>query len=183
MQEVKNGALLIADPFLQDANFMRSVVLVCDHQSEGSFGFVLNRLSNLTVGKLLEQLEDCSFPVFYGGPLEQNTVYFLHTCPDLIEGSIEILNGIFWGGAFEQVTHLIHTNQIKTDQIRFYLGYSGWAAGQLEHEINSKSWITSAATQELIFRKNTSAMWENALKSLGGEYELMVNYPIDPQLN
>lgn len=183
MVDITPGLLLISDPFLKDPNFTRSVVLVCDHQTEGSFGFVLNKKYDQPLGELINDLEGFNFPIFYGGPVQVDTVHFLHNRPDLIEGGMEILDGIYWGGDFDVVVDLIKEKQIGTKDIRFFIGYSGWGEGQLAEELNTKSWITRPASQQIVFYKNAEQIWKEALKDLGGEYSQMVNYPLDPQLN
>jgi putative transcriptional regulator len=177
------GLLLISDPFLKDPNFMRTVILLCEHQQEGSFGFVLNRPYDQPLGELISDLEGTTIPVYYGGPVQLDTVHFLHKRPDLIEGGFEVTDGIFWGGDFEQVVSLIKKKKLKAGDIRFYIGYSGWGEGQLENELKEKSWITREGTKKLVFHKEAEAIWREALKDLGGEYSQMTNYPIDPQLN
>ncbi|MDQ2752809.1 MAG: YqgE/AlgH family protein, partial [Bacteroidota bacterium] len=119
-KELKKGDLLIADPFLKDPNFMRTVVLLCDHQKEGTIGFVLNRKYNKTVGELISQLETCNFPVYYGGPVQTDTVHFLHKRPDLIADGLPVGNGIFWGGDFEIVAELMRNNELEQSMVRFY---------------------------------------------------------------
>lgn len=183
MAEIAPGKILIADPFLKDPNFMRSVVFLCDHQQEGSFGFVLNRPYDQAVGNIIADLEGCEFPVFYGGPVQLDTVHFLHQCPNLITGGLEITDGIFWGGEFDEVVRTIHTNQLTPNMIRFYIGYSGWGEGQLNGELKEKSWLTTNGTKKLVFHKQTDMIWPDALKQMGGEFEQLINYPIDPQLN
>lgn len=183
MVQISAGKILIADPFLKDPNFMRTVVIVCEHQDAGSFGFVLNKIYDQVLGDLIADLEGFNFPVYYGGPVQLDTIHFLHRCPDLVPGGFEISEGIFWGGDFEEVTKLIKLGTINENDIRFFIGYSGWGEGQLEEEMNQKSWITSKATPSLIFPTHTENVWKDALRELGGEYEMMVNYPIDPQLN
>lgn len=177
------GILLISDPFLKDPNFMRTVILLCEHQQEGSFGFVLNRPYDQPLGELISDLEGTVIPVYYGGPVQLDTVHFLHTRPDLIEGGFEVTDGIYWGGDFEQVVSLIKSHKLKSKDIRFYIGYSGWGDGQLENELKEKSWITREGTKKLVFHKQADTIWREALKDLGGEYTQMTNYPIDPQLN
>lgn len=181
--DISAGEILIADPFLRDPNFMRTVVFICEHQLTGSFGFVLNKKYEQDLGDLIADLEGNTFPVYYGGPVQLDTVHFLHQRPELISGGIEVIDGIFWGGDFSDVTELIKTNKLREIDIRFFIGYSGWSEGQLDEEMKTKSWITSQATRPLIFTKHIDETWKRALQQLGGEYEQMVNYPIDPQLN
>ncbi len=183
MADIKPGKILIADPFLKDPNFMRTVIFICEHQQEGSFGFVLNKPYDQNIGELLVDLEEYDFPVYFGGPVQLDTVHFLHNCPELIHGGFEVIEGIFWGGDFQEVVQLIKAGKLSAKDIRFFIGYSGWSEGQLVAEMKEKSWITSDGTRELIFIKNIKDTWKVALKNLGGEYVQMVNYPIDPQLN
>ena len=183
MDGILPGKLLIADPFLRDPNFMRSVVFMCEHKEEGSFGFVLNRRYEQLLGELLSGLETSVFPVYYGGPVQVDTIHYLHQRPDLIPGGVEVTDHIFWGGDFETVIDLLKNNRLKETDIRFFIGYSGWGAGQLDEEMKLKSWITGDGTRKLIFPTNIDHTWKDALKQLGGEYMQMINYPIDPQLN
>ena len=177
------GILLIADPFLKDPNFMRTVVFLCEHQDEGSFGFVLNRSYDYTLDELVNGLDDLKLPVFYGGPVQMDTIHFLHQYPEKIPGGYEISEGIFWGGDFDMAVKLIRDGSIDQKRIRFYIGYSGWGSGQLNDELKEKSWLTVQANRKIIFHKQTDEIWKESLKLLGGVYEMMINFPIDPQLN
>ncbi len=177
------GVLLISDPFLKDPNFMRTVVFLCEHNDEGSIGFVLNRKYEVEVGKLMPELEDDSIPIYYGGPVQMDTIHFIHQYPDEIPGGIQVVPGVYWGGDFEILVALIKKQIIDINKIRFYIGYSGWSSGQLLDELNEKTWLTVQATRKLIFQKNDKEIWKDALKELGGEYEMLINFPIDPQLN
>lgn len=177
------GILLIAEPFLKDPNFSRTVVFLCDHQDEGSFGFVINRVFGHTLNELMNDLDELKLPVFYGGPVQMDTIHFLHQYPDLIPGSYEVLDGIYWGGDFETAITLIKAGSIDTTKIRFFIGYSGWGSGQLNDELKDKSWLTAQATRKLVFHRKADEIWKESLKHLGGDYEMMANFPVDPQLN
>lgn len=183
MVEPGPGILLIADPFLKDPNFLRTVVFLCEHKEEGSFGFVLNRKYENTLDELLPDLEDMKLPVYYGGPVQMDTIHFLHQYPEDIPGGEEVIKGVYWGGDFEKVVEMLKNGSAHPDKIRFYIGYSGWSDGQLTTEINDKSWLTVAGTRKLIFHRNYEEIWKDSLKQLGGDYEMMINFPIDPQLN
>lgn len=183
MIEPGPGILLIADPFLKDPNFLRTVVILCEHREEGSFGFVLNRQYENTLDELIPELDGFPIPVFYGGPVQADSIHFLHQYPDDIPGSQEVMKGVYWGGDFDAVVNLIRKADTETDKIRFFIGYSGWGEGQLKMEMTEKTWLTVKATRKLIFHHNHEEIWKEALKHLGGDYEMMVNFPIDPQLN
>lgn len=177
------GILLISDPFLKDPNFMRTVVFLCEHREQGSFGFVLNRKFENTIDELVSELEGFKIPVYYGGPVQIDTIHFLHQYPDEIPGGIEVMKGVYWGGDFDLVIEMIKNNLLDADKIRFFIGYSGWGSGQLDEELNEKSWLTVKAVRKLIFHKQHEEIWKDSLKQLGGEFEMMINFPIDPQLN
>jgi putative transcriptional regulator len=177
------GILLIADPFLKDPNFLRTVVFLCEHKEEGSFGFVLNRRYNNTLDELIPELDDLKLPVYYGGPVQMDTIHFLHQYPEDIPGGEEVIKGVYWGGDFEKVVEMLKNGTVNPDKIRFYIGYSGWSDGQLTTELEEKSWLTVAGTRKIIFHSNYEEIWKDSLKQLGGDYEMMINFPIDPQLN
>lgn len=177
------GTLLIADPFLKDPNFTRTVIFLCEHQAEGSFGFVLNRTYEHKLDDLISSAEGMNIPVFTGGPVQMDTIHFLHQYPQLIPGGLEVINGVYWGGNFEKALELIRSGEIDRNHIRFYLGYSGWDEGQLEEELNEKSWLLTEANQSIVFHEPTAEIWKEALKLMGGDYPMMANYPIDPRLN
>src|SRR5678809_7349 len=171
------GILLISDPFLKDPNFMRTVVFLCEHQEQGSFGFVLNRKYENTIDELIPELEAHKIPLFYGGPVQMDTIHFLHQYPDSITGGQEVMKGIFWGGDFDKVVEMIKNDEIDENKIRFFIGYSGWSDGQLKNELEEKSWLTVKATRKLVFHPDYKQIWKDALKQLGGDYEIMINFP------
>lgn len=177
------GVLLIADPFLKDPNFMRTVVFICEHDDKGSLGFVLSRRFEYTIDEMIIELEGFTIPVYYGGPVMMNTIHFLHQLPDLIPDSIKVSEDIYWAGNFETVAALIRSKSIDLAKIKFFVGYSGWEKDQLTGEIEEKSWLTVNGSRTLVFDTKPDEVWKNSLKRLGGDYEMLVNYPIDPQLN
>lgn len=183
MEKIQPGTILIADPFLKDPNFLRTVIFLCEHKDEGSFGFVINRKLEYVIGDLINDLNGCDFPVFYGGPVQQNTIHFLHRCPGLITGGEKIANDIFWGGEFDEMVGLLQKGKLAKADIRLFLGYSGWGEGQLQDEFKEKTWLTTFSTDKLVFMPDTNSIWKYAVKQLGGEYEQLINYPLDPQLN
>ena len=183
MIEPASGILLIADPFLKDPNFLRTVVFLCEHKDEGSFGFVLNRQYENTLDELIPELEGHKLPVYFGGPVQVDSIHFLHQYPEEIPGGQEVIKGVYWGGDFDAVVNLVKNEEINKDKIRFFIGYSGWSEGQLKEEMTEKTWLTVKPTRKLIFHNNYNEVWKDSLKHLGGDYEMMANFPIDPQLN
>ena len=162
---------------------MRTVVFMCRHSDEGSFGFVLNKAVEQTLDLLITGLDGTEVPVYYGGPGQTDTVHYIHQYPDLIPDCYKISDEIYWGGDFETVKTLLNSNKIENDKIKFFVGYSGWEKGQLAEELAEKSWLTATTTRNLVFNTAPEDVWKESLKHLGGEYEMLINYPIDPQLN
>ena len=178
------GILLIAEPTLTgDVSFNRSVVLLAEHNEEGSVGFILNKPLDYDISDLVTEI-NVPFQVFNGGPVEQDNLYFIHKVPHLIDNSIEISDGIYWGGDFEKTVNLINAKTITDKEIRFFLGYSGWASLQLDQELHSKSWIVVKNKYESdIIQKSTNAFWKEKMVELGGDYLLWSNAPENPSLN
>ena len=183
MIEPGENTLLIADPFLKDPNFMRTVVYICRHSEEGSFGFVLNKQFEQSLGELIGELEDYYFPVYTGGPVQPDTIHFLHQYPELIPECHKISDDVYWGGDFEAVKALIKSGLLDQRKIKFFIGYSGWDVEQFTNELEEKSWVTATATQKIVFKTPIDDIWKESLRHLGGRYEMMINFPIDPQLN
>lgn len=181
--EPANGTILIANPHLDDPNFLRTVIFLCEHNEQGSFGFVLNRKAGYTVDELVPELGDFKLPVYEGGPVEVNTLHFLHQFPDLVDESKEVVPGVYWGGNFEKLIGLINSRTIDPSKIRFFLGYSGWGEGQLEFEMDEKTWIVAEALKNFVFSDDEDKLWKAVLNHLGGDYKLIVNAPLDPRLN
>lgn len=180
----KKGDLLIAEPsIIGDLSFNRSIVLLADHSNNGSIGFILNKPLDFNVNELVSDIKS-EFPVYNGGPVEQDNLYFIHRVPHLIPDSIEISNGIYWGGHFERVTHLLANNEIGKDDIKFFLGYSGWDANQLKDELECNSWVVSTNIyKSKIIGKDYHEFWKEKMLELGGEYSIWSNAPEHPHYN
>jgi len=180
----KKGNLLIAEPtIIGDVSFNRSIVLLADHSLEGSIGFILNKPLEYSISDLVPEIE-VDFKVYNGGPVEQDNLYFIHKVPDLIPESIEISLGIYWGGDFSKVAELIANGSIKENDIRFFLGYSGWEINQLDEELKANSWVvTSNIYKEEIIEKHYESFWKEKMLEFGGEYSIWSNAPENPSYN
>jgi putative transcriptional regulator len=178
------GQLLISEPsIIGDLSFNRSVILLADHDKEGSVGFIINKPLKYTINDLLPEV-NARFKIYNGGPVEQDNLYFIHNIPELIPNSIEISNGIYWGGDFESTKELINDGTIQKGNIRFFLGYTGWSENQLETEMNSNSWIvTKNNYKNKIIGKSATHFWKEQIMELGGEYPIWSNAPENPYLN
>ncbi|MFM7645907.1 MAG: YqgE/AlgH family protein [Sphingomonadales bacterium] len=183
MSALLPGTMLVAEPFLKDPNFLRSVVLLCEHGKEGSVGFVLTRRTKQPLSQLVPELSSKKWPLYYGGPVQTDSLHFIHQYPRLIPGSREIKRGIWWGGDFSTIIDLLKEDALDPARLRFFIGYSGWEPGQLAEELQQNSWLTTDAQSSLVFHKRPQEIWSETLKSMGTDYAMMINFPIDPQLN
>lgn len=181
---IQKGKLLLSEPsLLQDMVFGRAVVLITEYNLEGAVGFILNKPINHYISDLIPDIE-VPFPVYTGGPVEQDNLYFIHNKPEIIPYSTEISDGIFWGGDFEIVKKQINLGNLSEHNIRFFLGYSGWAVGQLESELQSNSWIVVENTyKSRILSKAQTDFWKEQLEALGEKYVIWSNAPENPELN
>ena len=179
----KKGRVLISEPFLDDDYFKRSVVLICEHNEEGSFGFVLNNYMEFPLTEIMDDFPEFNTRISIGGPVNNDNLYYVHTLGEKITGSIEILPGIYMGGSFDEMKSLIESNEIKENEIRFFVGYSGWALEQLENELKESAWIVSMANTETLMDTSIENLWKKILGEMGENPQLFSNYPEDPNLN
>jgi putative transcriptional regulator len=176
------GCLLVSEPFLADPHFERGVILLCEHSLEyGSFGFVLNRPTNLVVGDVVE-MSNFNEILYVGGPVEHHTLHFIHTLSE-IPNAILLKNGVYWGGDFDYVKSLAITDKLNPANSRFFVGYSGWGHEQLTQEIAAKSWVVTEMNLKNIFKSETNHLWRDILKNMGGKYKIFANYPKNPRHN
>lgn len=184
--EPAGGTLLVAAPNLADPNFRRRVVLLCDHNRDGSFGLVINQPLPMRLGDVVERHKS-ELLLHQGGPVQEETLHFVHKRADLPLGSREISPGIFWGGDFEKVLRLVEKGVLGASDIRFFAGYAGWGKSQIAAEMRQVSWFVAPVRTEFLFYPllpgGEDVLWKRALLSLGRKYELLFNYPLDPSLN
>ncbi len=180
----KKGRILISDPFVGDEYFERSVVYLCEHSEEGSFGFVLNNLIDVNLKELNDQFPDLDIQISTGGPVETESMFFIHTLADELNESIALGNGIYIGGDFEQLYTIIDEKHMNENTIRFFLGYSGWEAGQLEEEIAENAWVVAEISDaKEIMEIQQPDTWKYFMNKLGSKYKIMTDFPIDPNEN
>jgi len=181
---MKTGKLLVATPVvLGDPNFHRAVVLMVDHKTSGSLGFILNKKLEYTLNEVMEGI-DSEFPLFYGGPVDPDSLFYIHSYGSEIPKSIPISNNRFWNGDFDVITKRIRSGKLSSDKIRFFLGYSGWGEGQLEEELSQKSWEPfEVKSQTELIKRPAVTMWQECMTALGGKYVMWSNTPENPRFN
>jgi putative transcriptional regulator len=177
----EKGKTLLAEPFLKDGYFTRAVVLIAEHNSDGTVGFIMNKPTELKLNAALENFPEFDTFIYLGGPVQRDSIYYVHTYANLKE-AIPITGNLFWGGDFDELKRLISEGEIAPENIRFMAGYAGWDPKQLNEELKEKAWmVTEAGAGALL--SETSKMWAEILKTMGEEYALLINSPIDPSLN
>ncbi len=175
---VEKGSMLIAEPFMLDPNFKRAVILLCDHhKKEGTVGFVVNKKTDLKINDLIKDFPEIESNIYFGGPVAQETLHYIHTVGDILDESIEIDKGVFWGGNFEKLKFLIESKLILPKDIRFFVGYTGWSEGQLANEIKHGSWLSSEFFPNYIFGSNTRILWSKVLANKGDIYSVIAQIP------
>lgn len=180
---LKSGTLLLAQPFMDDPNFIRSTCLIVNHiKEEGTFGFVLNQKTNKKLSHFIDADFNLDFDVYYGGPVGNDSLFFLHTNEHHISGAKKISNNIYWNGNFDEIMEKIEAGIITSSEILFFLGYSGWDKGQLRKEIIENSWIVQN-DEHFALKNFTKNLWKNTLLKMKGIYAEFANFPINPNLN
>jgi len=176
-EEVKSGQVLLSEPFMQDPYFRRSVVLLCEHHDEGSIGFILNKSIDMPLNDLMSEFPKFEAEVFYGGPVQTDTLHYVHNIGDLLDDSVKVADGVWWGGDFEKLKFLITSGLIEPNNIRFFVGYSGWSSGQLADELGYRSWVQADMDANYIFKIQPDQLWSRVMYNKGNLYEVIADLP------
>ena len=179
------GVFLVANPRMLDPNFMHAVVLLCDHGPQGSYGIVVNRRADKRVSELGSDaplLAGRNDELWYGGPVSGETLQILHRLPPPVPGSFTVAPGIQLGGSQDALLGALSDCQ-GGNSVRFVLGYSGWSADQLDHELREGAWIVCPARGPLIFDGAADTLWRRVLRARGGPYAQLAELPPDPTWN
>jgi putative transcriptional regulator len=178
-----SGQLLVSEPFLADPNFRKTVVLLCEHEAQGSVGFIINRLLDVDTDEIIPGLLNVNFPIYYGGPVEQNTLHFIHKAGLLIDESFPVGDDIFWGGNIDQINILLESGKATEQDFKFFIGYSGWGEGQLEAEIDQKAWWLTHLIKEEAFNENIEDIWPKTVRTMGKDFAYLADAPEDYNWN
>ncbi len=179
-----SGKLLISEPALRDFYFGRSVVLLVEHNTEeGSIGLILNKPIHLKLNQVVKEFPDNEFPLFLGGPVHPERLFYVHTLGEKVPGSIEIIPGLYWGGEIKKLMELVSLKLVTPEEVRFFIGYSGWEPKQLEQELIEKSWVVTQCNLDTVMERYPEKLWSNMLKEMGNDYAIWANFPSDPILN
>ena len=180
----RQGRVLISEPFLNDTYFKRSVVLLTEHSEEGSVGFVLNKPVDLSVNDILNDFPEVDAEISIGGPVNTNTIHYIHTLGEQIPDSVKVLKNLFWGGDFDALKDVLVQDAALSNKIRFFLGYAGWSPKQLDNELSENAWLISEMNAEQIMRGPDNDLWRKILETSGDEiYRTWIIFPENPGLN
>ncbi len=179
----EKGKILISEPFLPDTFFNRTIVYLTDHTPQGSVGFILNKKLDLQVSNAIEGFEGWDEYLSMGGPVAPDTLHYLHNLGDSIPKSIHIDGNICWGGDIDTIRDMIKARKIKQSQIRFFLGYSGWSAGQLDRELKENSWVIAKVNSNIVLNSRGDDIWKKVLRSFKGKYRMWADFPDSPEMN
>ena len=182
-QKPEKGCLLISEPYSSDNLFNRTIVLLTEHGDDGSVGFILNKSIDMNVTEAVEDFPEFESKLSIGGPVSPDSIFYIHTLGHKISDSVHIVDDYYWGGNFIEVEAMIKLGRIKNTQIRFFIGYSGWAPGQLDDEIKKQYWLISDLVVDNFITADVDKLWKTAVQNKGGKYAAWSNFPENPTHN
>ena len=183
MLKAKKGRILISEPSFNDSIFFKSVVLLTHHDDDESIGLILNQPTKINLNEILNNIPLSDFPVYIGGPVAKQSLQFIHTLGSLIPESNQITENIYFGGDFNTILKLMQDKKITKNEIRFFVGYSGWGEDQLNSEIREDSWLVESSKDDLCMQYSTTKLWNKIIRNQKSDYAIWVNMPKDPNLN
>lgn len=180
---LEKGRFLISNPFLPGPFFDRSIIYIAEHGENGSIGYVINKPTTLYPDEVIKDLYNFSGELYIGGPVGESSINFIHNLGALVPGSRKITRSISWGGDFSTIKELIHLGIANAENIKFFAGYSIWSKGQLQDEIDDKTWVVADISDNKLLSNKTIHSWEESMKNLGGTYETWASFPKNPSYN
>ena len=166
-----------------DPNFKRSAVLLCEHNEDGSVGFIMNKPLKMRIDELIDGFPEFDSEVFFGGPVQTDTIHYIHNVGDLVEDSVKVADGVYWGGDFEKLKFLIASNLVLPHNIRFFVGYSGWSEGQLNDEMGYGSWVLADMDANYLFKSEPKKLWTQVMYNKGDTYSVIAQMPETSNFN
>ena len=179
----RQGCVLIAEPFLSGSYFNRSIIIIASYSENGAVGFILNKKVDYPVEDIFVDFPNFDSEIHIGGPVGTDSIYFIHTLGNVIPDSVLIKENLYFGGDFNALKLQIKLGLVAHNQVRFFLGYSGWDAGQLDEEINENSWLVADISEADLMNFEENTMWSKSVRAMGGRYSMWENFPENPSLN
>jgi putative transcriptional regulator len=183
-QKAVEGCVLLSDPFTQDPYFSRSAILLCRHNKKETFGFVLTNYIEIDLHKLAENMPEIITKISFGGPVEKDNLFYIHTFGKEIEGAEKIMDTLYFGGDYEMLFELIKAEPKRINEVRFFIGYAGWDFEQLNNEMKDHSWIAvTNISEKEILSTSSDHFWKDCMTKQGSKFEMISNFPLNPNEN
>ena len=183
-QKAVQGCVLLSDPFTQDSYFSRAAILLCRHNKKETFGFVLTNYIEIDLNKLDENMPEIITKISFGGPVEKDNLFYIHTFGKEIEGAEKIIDTLYFGGDYEMLFELIKADPKRINEVRFFIGYAGWDFEQLNNEMKDHSWIAvTNITEKEILSTSSDHFWKDCMTKQGSKFEMISNFPLNPNEN
>lgn len=180
-----SGSLLISEPLMDDPYFSRSAILVLDEPKDGGhFGLILNKPTSISLKDLMPEWESGDkIPIYCGGPVDLDRMFLLHTLGEQLGSDIEVVPGIYVGADLDKIIDFIDNGGKAEGNLRFFLGYCGWASGQLDAELKNHSWAVNPYPSSNLLKGDGDDFWRKEVSALGEDYRSWLVVPTDPSLN
>ena len=177
------GNILVAHPLLHDGFFNRSVVYLTNHNLVESLGFVLNFKTEFKLSDVKPEIKNGHFPIYEGGPVGKDQLFYIHKLGHNLSDSVKIKDDIYFGGNFNELMKIIEQGKVKTYDIRFFAGYSGWADGQIENEIKHDHWLINKKVDSSFFGHEAEDLWGLQLSEIKNTYSIFADFSDTPSVN
>ncbi len=181
---MNKGKILVSNfTLINDLEFNKSVIIVVKDDEEATIGFILNKKSKYIISDLNESCAGLDLSIYQGGPVATDSLHFIHKKCDYLNDSIKIKNDLYWGMNFKLAIKLLKSEKINKNNIKFFLGYSGWEKSQLKCELDENSWLLSENFKTKDILKTSNIFWKNKINEFGEYYKIWSNSPDNPNLN
>jgi putative transcriptional regulator len=183
-RKATQGCLLLSDPFINDPYFTRVAILLCRHNKKETFGFVLNNFIELDLNQNEGNFIEIPSKISIGGPVEENNLFYIHSLGHRLKDSEQIVGNLYFGGDYESLRELLDQEPSLLKEIRFFIGYSGWDYQQLEDEMKEHAWVAvSNITENEILSSTSDDFWKECMNKQGPKFQLISQFPLDPNDN
>ena len=181
---MNKGKILVSNfTLLNDLEFNKSVIIIVKDDDEATIGFILNKKSKYIISELNESCKGLDLPIYEGGPVAMDSLHFIHKNCKYFNDSIKINDDLYWGMNFKLAVELLKKDKINKNDIKFFLGYSGWEKNQLRGELDENSWLLSKNFKTKDILETSNVFWKKKINEFGEYYKIWSNSPDNPNLN
>ena len=181
---MNKGKILVSNfTLLNDLEFNKSVIIIVKDDEEATIGFILNKKSKYIISDLNESCKGLDLSIYEGGPVAMDSLHFIHKKCKFLNDSIKITDDLYWGMNFKLAIELLKKDKINKNDIKFFLGYSGWEKNQLRGELDENSWLLSKNFKTKDVLETSNVFWKKKINEFGEYYKIWSNSPDNPNLN